>query len=488
MEYADFELMATDVQVIEEENTSRIAFKVQIPRSPAGEITEGVPSAYDIREMREFLVDFDDHYADWPKVIEAGYWLGTVIFPPEVHSLLVRSLDLVEAQKRGLRIRLLLENELHNLPWEYVLINRGGKEATVADFLALMPNVSIVRHQAATLPAWDIKAELPVRMVAALASPCGYKALKLDEERKAIQQALEGNPHIKTTFVPNARPETLLSGVEKAHLFHFAGHGDLDKDTLSAQPGKYEGEGFIILDNGRNAAVQFNAGQLALRLRQAGVRVAVLGACRSGRRDDVNTWSSVATALLKAGLGAVVGMQYTIRDKNAIAFAGVFYKALLAGLPIDEAVTAGRLAVSPLDAQDWGVPVLYLRAPDGVVFPEYAADATLEEVRNEIRVTARQRIKELHGKAITVDISRMTEGTVEAEQNIDVVKEGGEATTVKIKELGGSTVGAKQEVNRVEKDGIVTATRIDKLGCGLRCLGGIDRWRKQKKILNRIFA
>jgi hypothetical protein len=145
-------------------------------------------------------------------------------------------------------------------------------------------------------------------------------------------------------------------------------------------------------------------------------------------------------ALLKAGLGAVVGMQYTVLDDSAIAFAREFYRALVAGLQIDEAVTNGRLAIARNDVRDWGVPVLYLRAPDGVVFPEYVAEPALEEVRNKLRVTAQQQIKELRGKAVVVDIGEMGKGVVEAKQEIASVAEGGEATAVKIRKLGGSAV------------------------------------------------
>jgi len=205
---------------------------------------------------------------------------------------------------------------------------------------------------------------------------------------------------------------------------------------MSKQPGKVEGEGVIVLDGGCGDPAPLDAGQLALRLRQAGVRVALLGACRSGRRDDVNVWSSVATSLLKAELGAVVGMRYKIRDESAIAFAGAFYRALVSGLTIDEAVAAGRVAVSLLDPQGWGVPVLYLRALDGVIFPEHTADVTLKEIRDQLRVTARQRIGILRGKAVTVDIGKMTKGVIEAEMEVDVVEEGGDATAVKIKEMG----------------------------------------------------
>ena len=111
------------------------------------------------------------------------------------------------------------------------------------------------------------------------------------------------------------------------------------------------------------------------------MRVAVLSACHSGRRDDVNVWSSVVAALLKADLGAVVALQYTIRENSTIALPRKFYRGLVARLPIDEAVASGRIAHSGNDVRHWATPVLYLRVRDGVMFPEYKDNPALEKER-----------------------------------------------------------------------------------------------------------
>ena len=463
MTFNDFVLLATDVQEVKEAGQKRITFNLRVPPSEFGETFNPVPAEYDAREMRLQLLELEARALGWAGVIRLGAGLGEILLPPPVRELLLQALARVEAQEESLRIRLVLEGPLHNVPWEYTLLNRGGGEATPLDFLGLMPQVSIVRHQAATMPAWDLAAGTPARMVVGLASPAGHAPLHLDQERQAIEAALSDNPRIAATFVPKATSETLLQGTNQAHLFHFAGHGDFERG-MGVQPGTTEGTGYLVLEDGYGDPQPVDAHQVGLQLRRAGVRVAVLGACESGRRDDVNVWSSVAAAMLKAGLGAVVGMQYTVRDDCAIAFAGAFYRALVAGLPIDAAVTAGRIAVAQLDARDWGVPVLYLRAKEGVVFSEYTADARLEEVREEIVVRAQQRIEVLRGKAVAVEIGTMTQGRVESQQEIGTIAEGGEATGVKIGELGAGSVEAKQEADKVDKGGSVTGVKIDQLG------------------------
>jgi hypothetical protein len=463
MTFKDFILLATDVQEVKEAGQKRITFNLRVPPSEFGETMAPIPTEYNAREMRKRLRELEARALDWAGVIRLGAWLGEILLPPPVRELLLQALARVEAKEEGLRIRLVLEGPLHNLPWEVVLLNRGGGEATQLDFLGLMPTVSIARHQAASMPAWDVAAGTIAQMVVGLASPAGYAPLHLDDERQAIEAALADNPRIEATFVPEATPETLLQGTGRAHLFHFAGHGDLERG-MGVQPGTTEGKGYIVLDDGYGDSQPIEADQVGLQLRRAGVRVAVLGACQSGRRDDVNVWSSVAAALLKAELGAVVGMQYTVRDDCAIAFAGAFYRALVAGLPIDAAVTAGRIAVAQLDARDWGVPVLYLRAKEGVVFPEYAADPSLQEVREELVVRAQQRIEVLRGEAVGVEFGKMSQRRVESQQEIGTVAKGGRATGVKIGELGDGSVEAEQTVDKVDKGGSVTGVKIDQLG------------------------
>jgi hypothetical protein len=69
-------------------------------------------------------------------------------------------------------------------------------------------------------------------------------------------------------------------------------------------------------------------------------------------------------------------MQHSVRDDLTAAFCGSFYRALIAGRTVDEALSAGRIAMRAVaietpasqDVRDWASPVLYLRSPGGRVF------------------------------------------------------------------------------------------------------------------------
>ena len=108
-----------------------------------------------------------------------------------------------------------------------------------------------------------------------------------------------------------------------------------------------------------------------------GVRLVVLGACNSASRDEYGAWTGVAPALVRERMPAVVAMQFRVADTQASAFMRKFYKLVLSGYPVDQAVTEGRRLIyrNPgpqgdwAKIRDWGTPVLYLRSPDGVLFP-----------------------------------------------------------------------------------------------------------------------
>ena len=80
----------------------------------------------------------------------------------------------------------------------------------------------------------------------------------------------------------------------------FAGHGEF-RTEAAEKPGALEGEGLLIFDDGFGDAEAISAYDLARALRAVGVRVAVVGACLSGRLDDLRIWSVVRSAAEIAG-------------------------------------------------------------------------------------------------------------------------------------------------------------------------------------------
>jgi hypothetical protein len=376
MEYKNLDLEAFDYRA--EDGAER--FRVRVTGSPAGEQRYADAEEVTIPpDLRRQLRRLERRGMRLPEMIALGEDLAGLLFPPRARLFLVRSRERIDGDE-GLRVRLRMHTyALADLPWEYAYVARPD---TLPDqkgpdgFLVLDRRISLVRYEVMgqSPGSLDPVGAGPLRLVALLADPSvpGYPHLNLDAERRNIERALDDLSGISAEFYPDATVETLEDALTReAHVFHFAGHGQFEGE-LGVTLGSLEGKGNLVLLDDDRGPFLFPAEKLGQNLMGRGVRLAVLGACEAGRRDQVNAWTGVVPALTRAGIPAVVGMQYTIRDRNAVAFSRRFYRALAAGQPIDAAVTDGRLAIfnrSSDDERDWGVPVLYMRTDEGVLFP-----------------------------------------------------------------------------------------------------------------------
>jgi hypothetical protein len=131
-------------------------------------------------------------------------------------------------------------------------------------------------------------------------------------------------------------------------------------------------------------------------------------------------------------------MQFPVLDESALCFAARFYGALALGLSIDEAAAAGRVAVAVSgDSRGWATPVLYMRSPDGVIFPEFA-EQDLKTERDQIRLSIQQEIGVLEGSAIGLsasDAGKLSQisqalGDTQVKQKVGVVTKTGSVIAV----------------------------------------------------------
>lgn len=142
--------------------------------------------------------------------------------------------------------------------------------------------------------------------------------------------------HARVTVSPQAGPETLLRALREVAVVHFAGHGTVDfvRPERSALVTAAANDGDVT------AAVLASTSNVRARL-------VVLSACRTGggviTRGDGPL--SIAHALERAGVGAVVGSMWPVRDDVAIAFASAFHTALAATGDAVAALSAARAAL-----------------------------------------------------------------------------------------------------------------------------------------------
>jgi hypothetical protein len=396
MKYLNFDVEAFQYQ----KNDTKESFRVRVAGSPVGEMrpneAEEVVVPQDFRLRLSFLEDRD---LTTPELIELGIMLGQLLLPGRARGFLDRSRERLK-EDQGLRIRLKLDTyALANLPWEFSYIpdaDTPASQRSLEGFLVLDRRLSLVRYEMLSQGLADLEPgkQETLRMAVILANPSdpSFPPLDLTSEQQIIEQALKGVSQINAQFYPNATVETLHEAITTgANVFHFAGHGSFQADMESSY-GSNEGKGYIVLVGDKGEERLFSSTNLALILRGRDVRLVVLGACEGGRRDGVNAWSGVVPALTRAGIPAVIGMQYKIADTSAITFSRNFYRTLAAHQSIDEAVTAGRLAILTGSSEevefDWGVPVLYLRADEeeGILFPA-ATDGQPTTVKPDVIAT-----------------------------------------------------------------------------------------------------
>ncbi len=304
---------------------------------------------------------------------ELGQALFAAIFAGVAQQRLDAALDAVGGgEPGGLRLRLDLSGapELAALPWEYLYHPERNF------FLALSPDLTLVRYVQMPEPVRLLHVEPPLRILAMACSPTDLDPLDIARERQNLAgtlQRLIDARMVEIDWAPQNSLAALIDmlGRRDYHIFHFMGHGALLSDS-----GK-EATGYLMFENADGTAAPVSAERLGQAFRRT-VRLAMINACE-GAAGDVQTPSAgVATSLLQQGIPAVVAMQFSISDVIAIPFASEFYSAIAVGLPVDAAVTSARRNVWARfdDSGEWATPVLFLRAPDGNIFDLGALPAT----------------------------------------------------------------------------------------------------------------
>jgi len=425
--YVDFNLQ------LQGPNGTTNQFEVAVlPSSEIEGTREPTSVPYDFDEFRYDLTDLENKKIDSGDLIGLGKKLADRLLPTgKVRELFQQAISKAGSDG-GVRLRLWIRGyKLAQIPWEYSYLSLQTSQDDSEDrnnFLVLNPKISVVRHEGleGEYPSLQAKTPNQLSLVMAFANVQDqkYPPLKLEKEKEGIEKALlefEGKSvKLDWEASENSTIESLRSILQKKKpdIFHFAGHGDfveLDIDPVTGEP---KGVGsLVLLENLETKAPKLlPADALARELSAAGVRVAILGACRTGRRDGVSAWTGVAPALIKMGIPIVVAMQYEVKDASAIAFSKWFYTSLVNGLSIDEAIGVARRSM--LDASkdennlEWGVPVVYMRSRDSILIPSVEGQPQ-PETSDGLRLIAKADVRTIRGSTFTVmKIGQITKANV----------------------------------------------------------------------------
>lgn len=344
------------------------AYPVAVLRSPAGAARGVMLFPFDRSELDAHLAGLEEALLDGASEGDTalaqrfGSALFDALIQGDIRTAYDRSRQLTGGADQGLRLKLrILAPELLTVPWEFLF------DARSQEFIALSRRTPIMRYLELLLPDPDFAVTPPLRILGIIAAPTDLPPLDVAREKAGLEAALRqplASGQVELVWLEQATWQALQAALLTGpwHILHYIGHATFD-DRL--------GEGALVMTDDAGAAWLVSATQIGRLLAdQRTLRLAVLNACEGARGDEQSPFSSLAAALVQRGLPAAVAMQYAIGDAAATAFAGQFYGALADRLPIDAAVSEGRKAIDQRapGTVEWGTPVLFSRAADGVIW------------------------------------------------------------------------------------------------------------------------
>jgi hypothetical protein len=339
--------------------------RVQVADSPIGELAEAeavmLPAG-----LRARLGALERRELDWPAMVAFGRDIAAALLPPAARACFQMSMARL-APSQGLRLRLRCESvELDALPWEMAHVSFGASAGAAdrRDFLVLNTRLSMVRREVCVQllnPAQRQGASR--RLVALMCEPTDRRdparPLEVERELEQLRDALSAVDGVELApcgpGTRQALADLLTAG---ADVFHFAGHGEFRADAPAGA------QACLLLQHADGTTDRWPTAEMALRLANKGIQLAVLGACRSAQRDGRSAWAGIAPSLARAGIPAVIGMQYTVFDASALAFSRRLYYNWSRGASLDQAVAEARIEICDVQGdtgRDFATPVLYLR-------------------------------------------------------------------------------------------------------------------------------
>jgi hypothetical protein len=288
-------------------------------------------------------------------------------------------------------------------PWELLHDPDRG-------FVFANRRVALIRYVACPLPVRKLMTSDALNLLLVTARPVSQPTdpiqlpLLVDAESKAIEDGLteplkSGAIHFeplpaataaRSTWEQLSDYLTTHTAAQAPHILHFDGHGGFGRrcamapagcgllnpsgDTVCRGCGRHldgSAQGYLAFEARNKRPHWVSAREMSNLLVDAGVRLAVLTACKSAVVAGQSVFSGLGPALIQAGVPAVVAMQFSVTAEAAKSFTRSFYLALAEYAPATKAMGLARAALF-VDETAWYRPVLYLRTdannPEGKLF------------------------------------------------------------------------------------------------------------------------
>lgn len=328
----------------------------------------------------------------------AGGELAAKAFPRELGEALESILTKAEHHNQLLTLEVRTgDGDALAIPWE--LLSFPNHSLPVRQGL-----VEIVRHLPSpgrdSNPSHDPAPEIPADHIAVL----GFTASPLEDQ---AVNALPGTGGMRDSDLFWEREQERLLGALDDLVR--TGRGRLilpdtgDKEELrkqldqkdrpqivhlSCHGGMAEGQPSVFLEDRDGHRAPVGADELLSWIRATPgappLDLLVLSAC------DTAEAAGLAERLVRGGVPRVLGMQSTVSDHGATAFAGAFYDALAQGADLPAAMRAGRAELfAKGEPHEWAIPTFTASRDTGpLVAPRGSAPlkAPFELVREELKI------------------------------------------------------------------------------------------------------
>ncbi len=341
--------------------------RISVSDSPVGSVSAEVVNPFTANEIEQVIGALDGSIklsrGDSARIARAfGEKLFNTIFSGQIYAAFLASRE--RAGDNGLRVKLCLEDAdgLEHWPWELLRDPR-------TDYLALSRQTPVMRYPRVLSVRPLVEVRLPLRVLVMISSPTDQAKLDVDAEWQTLMDAttdLRNRGLIELERLDNAQLITLQRKLREGtpyQIFHFIGHAAFDERSQT---------GMLAFEDARtHMTVPVSGESLARELSEENsIQLVVLNACQGARENSKDPFAGIASSIVARGVPAVVAMQFPISDNASRVFSQEFYRALSEGYSIEGAISEARRAISStLNNLEWVTPVLYLRAPSGILFP-----------------------------------------------------------------------------------------------------------------------
>ncbi len=267
---------------------------------------------------------------------------------------------------KRLRLRLLLPPEFQALRWEALLDPHSGRG------LACDGDVLLSRYLSGDdYTPLQLRPKGHLRALVTVAAPNDAQDYRLAPIDAAVEAA-------RVTAALGALRPTIMSASwaqlsdalrEGCDILYLVAHGELVGD-----------QAWLYLVDEQGNTDRRRGGELADLLRSLDAerrpRLVLLGSCESAGDSNADAMAALGPLLARAGVPAVLAMQGKLTMATNERLAPVFFRELLRGGVVDQAMNAARLVVQ--DRLDWWMPVLYTRLPGGALWQEDSGESSTE--------------------------------------------------------------------------------------------------------------